>query len=165
MIQMKVIVAIDDSASAEKVVQNIVKRPWPADSEFKIVTVIEPIAQEEFGTGKWEKVASEALSKRKEHAFEVCAKVRRQLLEALPDAAVHVDLRRGSPREEILNAAVEWMSDHIILAAHNRIACERFVWGSVSRTVAAHAPCSVEIVRPRVHAKHDKSQQTAAIAN
>lgn len=55
-------------------------------------------------------------------------------------------LRDGDPRETIVNCAKEWHTDLIVLGSHGKKGLER-MFGSVSDSVARHAPCSVEIVR------------------
>ena len=36
---MKVLLAIDDSASSSKVLREVARRPWPVNSQIKIVSV------------------------------------------------------------------------------------------------------------------------------
>jgi nucleotide-binding universal stress UspA family protein len=55
-------------------------------------------------------------------------------------------LREGDPRQAILECAKEWHTDLIVLGSHGRKGLDRLL-GSVSDSVARHAPCSVEIVR------------------
>jgi nucleotide-binding universal stress UspA family protein len=56
-------------------------------------------------------------------------------------------LRDGDPRRTIVDCAREWHADLIVIGSHGRKGLDR-VLGSVSDSVARHAPCSVEIVRP-----------------
>jgi nucleotide-binding universal stress UspA family protein len=53
----------------------------------------------------------------------------------------------GDPRSCILDVAKEWGADLIVLGSHGRRGLDRFLLGSVSETVAVHAPCSVRVVR------------------
>ena len=55
-------------------------------------------------------------------------------------------LREGDPRQAILDCAEEWHADLIVLGSHGRKGLDRLL-GSVSDSVARHAPGSVEIVR------------------
>jgi nucleotide-binding universal stress UspA family protein len=55
-------------------------------------------------------------------------------------------LREGDPRQAILDCAQEWHADLIVLGSHGKKGLDRLL-GSVSDSVARHAPCSVEIVR------------------
>jgi len=55
-------------------------------------------------------------------------------------------LRDGDPRQTIVDCATEWPADLIVMGSHGKTGFERML-GSVSDSVARHAPCSVEIVR------------------
>jgi nucleotide-binding universal stress UspA family protein len=55
-------------------------------------------------------------------------------------------LRDGDPRQTIIDCAKEWHADLIVLGSHGKKGIDRML-GSVSDSVARHAPCSVEIVR------------------
>jgi nucleotide-binding universal stress UspA family protein len=56
-------------------------------------------------------------------------------------------LRDGDPRQVIVDYAKECRADLIVLGSHGKTGVDRMP-GSVSDSVARHAPCSVEIVRP-----------------
>jgi nucleotide-binding universal stress UspA family protein len=56
---------------------------------------------------------------------------------------------KGDPKIAILDEAEHWGADLIIVGAHGYNALERFWLGSVSRAVASHAKCSVQIARHR----------------
>jgi nucleotide-binding universal stress UspA family protein len=52
-----------------------------------------------------------------------------------------------TPKSIILNEAVSWKADLIVLGSHGRRGVDRFLMGSVSEAVAMHADCSVAVVR------------------
>jgi nucleotide-binding universal stress UspA family protein len=56
---------------------------------------------------------------------------------------------KGDPKIAILDDAEHWGADLIVVGTHSYNALERFWLGSVSRALASHAKCSVEIVRRR----------------
>ena len=56
-------------------------------------------------------------------------------------------LRNGDPRQVIVDYANECRADLIVMGSHGKTGLDRML-GSVSDSVARHAPCSVEIVRP-----------------
>jgi len=58
-------------------------------------------------------------------------------------------VRDGDPRTVILDEAKEWAADLIVLGSHGHSRLERWVLGSVTRSIVDHAPCSVEVVRRR----------------
>jgi nucleotide-binding universal stress UspA family protein len=55
-------------------------------------------------------------------------------------------LRDGDPRQVIVDYAKECRADLIVVGSHGKTGLDRML-GSVSDSVARHAPCSVEIVR------------------
>lgn len=95
----------------------------------------------------WQQPLGEIEAERRQSLKESCISVRDQLLSKIPKAIVHFEIREGQPQSQIIDAAVEWSADKIIVGAKSRLGCDRFMIGSVSNAVANHAPCSVEIVR------------------
>jgi nucleotide-binding universal stress UspA family protein len=61
------------------------------------------------------------------------------------DAAVMI--RRGTPKDQVLEEAETWDADCVFLGAKGIRGVDRLLLGSVSSAVAARAHCSVEIVR------------------
>ena len=117
-------------------------------SEFKVLSVVEPVEMSE------EDDIESATNRNRRKAVEhMCAEVRHKLQEAIPDAIVHFEVRSGKPVAEIIEAAVDWSADRILIGAHGRDVCPHNLLGSVSRAVAQEAPCTVEVVRPRSMAK------------
>lgn len=57
------------------------------------------------------------------------------------------EVKLGNPKAKIIDTAVEWHADLIVLGSHGRTGLERFLTGSVADAVARHAHCSVELVR------------------
>lgn len=145
---MKILVAIDQSAFWPQIIDTLVKQKWIPGTQFKILTVIEPLPLqwEQLCTEEWKKLAHEVFEKKKAAAETVVASARHKVQHAVSDCLIHTDVRNGHAREEILNTAVDWMPDKIILGAHGR-SSNRLFPGAVSHAVAQHAPCSVELVR------------------
>ena len=55
----------------------------------------------------------------------------------------------GHPADQILKAAVSTGADLIVVGHRGRSAIRDWVFGSTSRRIVAHAPCSVLVVRSR----------------
>lgn len=145
---MKVIIAVDESAYGKKIVETISHRKWEPDTAFRIVSVIEPIRWEEVENENWPDLSKKMFELRKKNATKMCLDLKKILDEAHPDCTAHIEIREGNPRKEIIDAALDWMADKILIGAHGHDLCDRFLWGGVSRAIAVAAPCSVEIVRP-----------------
>ena len=60
---------------------------------------------------------------------------------------VETTVLKGATSDAIIDAAVEWNADLIVLGWHGRAALKRFLLGSMSEAVIHDAPCSVELVR------------------
>lgn len=150
---MKILLAIDDSPYSKEVVDTIVRRHWPKNTQFKLLNVIEPTCLSCNNFNESEAATPEALSNISEmrhHAAQhLCDKVRHRIESKVPDAIVYSEIREGLPHTEIVNVAVEWEADTIVIGAHGRDVCPHDLFGSVSLSVASHAPCSVEIVRSK----------------
>ena len=144
---MRNIVAVDDSPYSTQVIEAIGARRWPVNTEFKVLSVVEPI--ECSGDDDIESATNAARHKAIEH---MCGEVRHKLQAAVPDSIVHFEVRKGVPTSEILASAIDWSADRILIGARGRHVCPHNLLGSVSRSVAQQASCTVEVVRPR-HSK------------
>ena len=149
---MKILLAIDGSPCSERAVEEVARRPWPRDSQVRIVSVVEPpaplVAEPYTGvSGYFEEV--EQLKRRQ--AEETVARAAEALREGAGTAltGVSAEVVTGSPKRTIVEESEEWGADLIVLGSHGYQTWERMLLGSVSQSVAAHAECSVEIVRCR----------------
>jgi nucleotide-binding universal stress UspA family protein len=143
---MKIILAVDDSAYSKEVVSSVSERDWPLDTQFKILTVLEPL---DCLGEKYEDMIHGVDAKRKKAIEHLCQATREKLVATIPGAIIHYEIRAGNPKNEIIDAAAEWSADRIIVGAHGQRGCPHNLLGSVSRTVAGCAPCTVEIVREK----------------
>jgi nucleotide-binding universal stress UspA family protein len=149
---MKILLAIDGSPCSETAVAEVARRPWPEDSQLRVVSVVEPpgalTAEPYMGVaGYFEEV--ERLKRRQ--AEEVLEKAAGLLRAGHGTAqmAVATTALTGSPKRTIVEEAEGWGADLIVVGSHGYQTWERMLLGSVSQSVAAHALCSVEIVRCR----------------
>lgn len=138
---MKVLIAIDSSEASEAVIQEMIARRWPAGSSALVVNTID-------FTYAYS-LTPEVMDALQEGAKILVSRAAGKLKAAGIDAQAIV--LAGNPRAAIVEQAVEWKADHIVLGAHGTGALQRLLLGSVSLGVLRHAPCSVEIVRPGAH--------------
>jgi nucleotide-binding universal stress UspA family protein len=118
----------------------------------RIVCVVEPpaplVAEPYMGvTGYFE----EAERLQRKDAAAVVARAAERLADGEGSRALGVstEVLTGSPRRRIVEEADDWGADLIVVGSHGYHTWERMLLGSVSQAVAAHATCSVEIVRCR----------------
>jgi nucleotide-binding universal stress UspA family protein len=157
---MKILLAIDGSPCSEAAVDEVARRPWPEESQLKIVSVVEPpgalTAEPYMGVGGY---FEEVERLKKQQAEEVIARAAGVLRAGAGTAQMGIETEAltGSPKRTIVEEAEEWGADLIVVGSHGYHTWERMLLGSVSQSVAAHALCSVEIVRCRKAESHEEA--------
>jgi nucleotide-binding universal stress UspA family protein len=156
---MKVLLAVDGSAFSEEAAREVARRPWPAGSELKVISVVEPPYAPSMGPWglpqtyfvEMDKLAAEKARATVESALTI--------LRAGEDKGLKLssEIPRGPSKQVILEEAERWGADLIVVGSHGYGFWDRLLLGSVSQAVASHAPCSVEIVRRREKAEGGKS--------
>lgn len=140
---MKILLAIDDSKFSQAAVKNVVEQFQPQHVEVKVLHVVEPIAFSE--PSQMSARYYPELADLMPPARELVEVVAKRL--SLAGFRVTSSVVAGDARTLILENAVDWRPDVIVLGSHGRKGLQRFFLGSVSEAVAHHAPCSVYIVR------------------
>ena len=148
---MKILIAFDDSPYSQTVINEIVKQHWQKNTEFKVTMILEQlcVVPDDIDDPDTEEAIAKVYKKRWHLAKTMCESVVHKLKASFPGCKADFEIKEGSARKEIINVAVTWNADKIILGAHGMDICPRNILGSVSTYVAAHAPCSVEILRTK----------------
>lgn len=146
---MKVLIAVDDSPYSEAVVDSALKRDWPLQTKILILTVLEPIPFDCESHSEMRSLVEEGTAKRRQTAETLVEKVGETLRKRLSSKDVDIEfyVKEGSPKKEIVESAIEFGADRILIGAQGHGTCPHNMLGEVSRVVAATAPCSVEIIR------------------
>lgn len=141
----RVLLATDGSETSIAAAQAVAARPWPIESEFRIVSVAEP----------W---AIKPSTSRPQEAVDGAERV-------LAGAGLNAstDVLSGNAKEVILEEARNWGADLIVVGSHGRRGFKRFLLGSVSETVAMNANCSVVVVRGAARASRKREQEVKAL--
>lgn len=148
---MKILLAVDGSSFSDAALEEVASRPWPANSEVKVLCVAEPpvlpVVETWTPTGAYfeelEKLAEEQAEKIvRKAAGELQSRQGKNLV-------ITTEIVCGQPRYIITDEAEEWGADLIVVGSHGYRGLTKLWLGSVSQTVASHAKCSVEIVRNR----------------
>jgi nucleotide-binding universal stress UspA family protein len=149
---VKVLIAVDDSPYSEAVVDSAVKRNWPKKTQFLILTVLEPIPLEAKNQKEMQALIEEGTEKRRKTAKALVETVSDKLKEKLSANAGKIEftVKEGSPKKEIVESAIEFGADRILIGAQGHGTCAHNLLGEVSRVVAATAHCSVEIIRETI---------------
>ena len=146
---MKILLAVDGSGYSETAIEEVIKRPWPPQSEVKIVTAIETPMMVGMGLEPWPPNYFDDLQQSAREAAEaVIASARRRLKEASEKTLkISHEIIDGPPSQVIVEEAENWGADLIVMGSRGLGAWNRLLLGSVSSAVVHHAKCSVEIVR------------------
>ena len=150
---MRILLAIDGSKCSEVAVSTLAKRPWPAGTIVRLLSVIEPVTLPVPESVTMPETWYEAMRRAARADIERATTLLKQSAGLEIETAIPI----GSPQEMILREARDWHADLIVVGCHGTGQEGQFLLGSVSQAVALHAPCSVEIVRREC----DRSVETA----
>jgi len=131
---MKILVAIDPSSAGQTAVAQVAARPWPSDTIFEVLAVVETSYVTPAELDDWTR-----------HATTVAENAATELRSAGRNATPLV--LNGHPKAAIVDRAKEIAANLIVVGAGNAGDIERFLLGGVASAVLRHAPCSVELVR------------------
>ncbi|MGQ0696678.1 MAG: universal stress protein [Panacagrimonas sp.] len=140
--QHRILIATDGSRAAQAALVTTVKFPWPASSRVRAL----------IARTSWLPVDSDWLTDHKEARaaleknFEPVAEAARRLLAPRwPEPKIVII--DSSPQVAILAEAARFKASLIVLGWRGHGSFRRLLAGSVSRSIAAHAPCPVLVVR------------------
>jgi nucleotide-binding universal stress UspA family protein len=163
---MKVLVPVDDSLVAPAAVDVILSRDWPIGTIFKVITVIEIL--EQILPGPDPQYIPHARIVRKDvvdSATRMIKETAARIEERFGASSVRFEVLEGLAADLIVEASREWPADLIVMSSHGRHGLAGLLLGSVARTVALKAPCSVEIVRRRPVNQQQPPQEAARKEN
>jgi len=154
----KLLIAYDGSPHANAALDDLAFSGLPRELEVTVLSVAdvwlpsEPEQPEVQSRGtipdavlKARARAQLALKSSRALAEAACDRLRAQF----PQWNIHPEACADSPAWAIVTQAVKWQADLVLLGSHGRSPLERLFLGSVAQKVAAEAPCSVRIARPR----------------
>jgi len=156
---MKVIIAYDGSTYADAAIDDLPRAGFPHDTEVLVASVADfsarrPTFSEFDLISAASRRADAALEQVRQNEAEVLRETRgmasgivRRLRLQFPEWKVHSEVLRGNPAEVLLHKVDDWNADLIMGGSQGRSAIGRFFLGSVSKTVAEKAACSVRVVR------------------
>jgi nucleotide-binding universal stress UspA family protein len=148
---MKILLAVDGSEASLAAVEEAARTPWPEGSVVRIVSATEvPFPTQQWAapmpSGSYEEWARIFEERSVENTAQAMAR-----FGEIAGAQTEMTAKtlKGNPKIAILDEAEHWGADLIVVGTHGYNALERLWLGSVSRAVASHAKCSVEIARRR----------------
>jgi nucleotide-binding universal stress UspA family protein len=146
---MKILLAVDGSEASLVAVEEAARTLWPEGSMVRIASVTDiPFPTQQWAMPmpassyeEWERIFEE---RSLENTAQAIARFE-EIAGAQTETAAKT--LKGDPKIAILDEAERWGADLIVVGTHGHNALERLWLGSVSRAVASHAKCSVEVAR------------------
>jgi nucleotide-binding universal stress UspA family protein len=114
------------------------ERPWPKGSTFCLMHVLDPYPFSRTPL---------SFDRAKELVLHNLQNAAGSLKQAGWDISTEICL--GSPRRGINRFARGWRADLVMVGCNDASDLTRLFLGSTAQSVVRHAPCSVEVVRPR----------------
>jgi len=157
---MRILLATDGSPCSEAAVNEVATRPWPSNSEFRIISAFQtPLSPTPEVWGIQPEYYDEMERAVREQTQKVVDVASARLKKALGQSVnVTGQVLPGSPPFVILEEAEGWKADLIVVGSHGYGTWHRLVLGSVSQAVVLHAKCSVEVV----HRSDENKKEQAA---
>jgi nucleotide-binding universal stress UspA family protein len=148
---MKNLIAIDDSACSETVVESVLSGYWPAGSLFNLITIVEPLnIQYALSGALYYDAIAEAQTDFNNQRRKFLNEKAEQLNKKFGENKVASRIIDGDVVTSIIDEALEWDADLIILGSHGRSGFQKLLLGSVADKVVSRSPCSVQIIKPKL---------------
>lgn len=134
---MKILIACDGSEHSEAAIEETFRSPWPANTSFQVLSVVETAFSPPPTVHRMLTAAQSVVDLSVD-----------KLKESLP-AGTNVigTVGQGNPKSEILECAERWPADLLIVGSRGLKGIKKVVLGSVSHALVIAASCSVRIVR------------------
>ena len=144
---LRLLLATDGSEYSKAAAHSIASRPWPAGSQIRIVSVVEPLMPATdpwFASGAITDTLRDENARKSRDAVEAAREIISRTGITIETAVVD-----GSPKKRIVELARDWRANLVVVGSHGRRGVLRYLLGSVSEAVAMQAHCSVEVIRDR----------------
>lgn len=133
--EIRLLLAYDNTPHSQAAVEEICARNWPAGTEVKLLTAIDPLTD---ASGTLIDQTMLQMRERQQEALVALVKA---------GLAVSTTLEFGDPDRLIIEQAETWSADTIFLGTRDRGRLGRLLLGSVAMSIISRAHCSVEVVR------------------
>ena len=140
---MKVMIALDDSIYSKHYLKELAKRTWPKNTNFKLISVLEPLNLSE--TEKHQNLKDKINEQRHEHAQQFLHTMKDEL-DSVPGSIVHFEIREGNADEQIIESCIDWKPDRLFIGAYGKGQASSRL-GKTALGVVSNSPCSVEVMR------------------
>ncbi|MFN8657431.1 MAG: universal stress protein [Candidatus Obscuribacterales bacterium] len=146
----RIVVAIEDRLFAADIKEFLLTLSLSAGAEIKVVHAIEPtVAVETWPSQQHRQDSSDLVT-------WMCDSLKSALQTRGRAVLIEPVVLETFAKDAIIDTAQDWHADLIVVGSHGRRGLSRFLLGSVSQAVVAHAPCSVAVIR-RPHEIDEKT--------
>jgi nucleotide-binding universal stress UspA family protein len=141
---MRILLAMDGSASSDTARNLVASLAWPEASVIRLVAVVEPMSAVVAGLAPYSATEFDDRA--------VAASLEARLAESAASLAkagrtVETLVLHGRPASAIVEEALEWRAELIVLGSRGLGRLRSMLLGSVSAEVVDHAPCPVLVAR------------------
>lgn len=139
-VQLRILIGLNCSASAETALRKVLIRAWPEGTELRIVAVDDGVST----------IKTDAIIAANHNAGEYHSVVEGKFVKLAESRGLMVSagIKKGEPEQVLIREAQDWEADCIVVGSRGTNASSWGLFGkSVSAGLAANAPCSVEIIR------------------
>ncbi len=168
----RLLIGYDGSPCAEAALAELSRAGLPPELEVLVLSVAEVWlpANPDAPAATVPPAVSRAVLKAREESLQLlessrqlAARAAERLQSLQPNWRVTSGAVADSPGWALVFKAGEWRADLVMVGSHGRSSLERIFLGGVSQKVAAEAPCSVHIARPRRHTHHTRLRVVVAV--
>jgi nucleotide-binding universal stress UspA family protein len=155
---MKILLAVDGSETSEAAADEVLRRPWPASSVVRVLSAFQHTLPAPVTMGWGGGIAPGLVPGAREVYEQSSAELGRQsealvrrVAKTLERSGLTIEtaVKQGPAGSAIVEEAASWRADLIVVGSRGLSGLKRWLLGSVAQYVVSHAPCSVEVVRPR----------------
>lgn len=150
---MKILLAIDGSQYSKEALTFLSRFPFPQKPDIHLVHV-SPLPDYFYLASGLPVDLSQLLEKTKQEGQKILDAAVSSCISWANSTTPHL-LQDSVPGRAIVQLATEQSVDLIAIGARGLGALDRFLLGSVSDSIAKHAPCSVLIIRPQLGKRAD----------
>lgn len=145
----RILVASDGRASSKAAFAWLARQTWPDDVVYKVVSVIPQDRARIENTSDTQKAAwlLRQWSSMKEKVLTGLRKDAETLGRGLDNEYISVDVIPGNPKEKIVDLGKNWRAELIVTGAESKSHLDKIFAGSVSKSIADRATCSILVVK------------------
>jgi nucleotide-binding universal stress UspA family protein len=150
---MRVLLFVDMSSDAHRLAGVVVSATPEVGGYVRVLSVVPRVVMPPPPPPPWRPEARVTSAELAARAGTDAARLTKRLAAAIArlrqDLAVDTEARSGTVHDEIVEAAVEWSADLIVVGIGGRTRLDRWAASRVARSVVSRAPCSVYVVREK----------------